>query len=242
MVIYSVLADSKEQTPMNISMTDFRSAEKSLEAGLKVNGNGFISSNGFASIVTEPNHNEANRVADKNARNNGNLNNGYHETTTHHSPSHLPSVTLEVMPVDGLSPNGSAVPLIKSGTGTTMSSSGENGASVIHINADGLDGVNEPVAKDEGDKPGVGKLFSTLQVLTAAFGSFAHGGNDVSNAIGPLIALWLVYDTGDVQTKVQTPIYLLIYGGVGISLGLWIWGRRVIKTMGEDLTKITPSR
>lgn len=43
------------------------------------------------------------------------------------------------------------------------------------------------------------------------------------------------------QQKAATPIFLLIYGGVGISLGLWIWGRRVIKTMGEDLTKITPS-
>ncbi|XP_062934286.1 sodium-dependent phosphate transporter 1 [Cynocephalus volans] len=91
------------------------------------------------------------------------------------------------------------------------------------------------------DKPEVSLLFQFLQILTACFGSFAHGGNDVSNAIGPLVALYLVYDTGDVSSKVATPIWLLLYGGVGICIGLWVWGRRVIQTMGKDLTSITPS-
>ena len=63
-----------------------------------------------------------------------------------------------------------------------------------------------------------------------------------SNAIGPLVSLWLIGSTGIVQAKAATPIWILFYGGVGISIGLWIWGRRVIKTLGEDLTKITPSR
>ncbi|KAJ6658728.1 hypothetical protein lerEdw1_019888 [Lerista edwardsae] len=91
------------------------------------------------------------------------------------------------------------------------------------------------------DKPEVSLLFQFLQILTACFGSFAHGGNDVSNAIGPLVALYLVYQTGDVASKVATPIWLLLYGGVGICTGLWVWGRRVIQTMGKDLTPITPS-
>ncbi|XP_055377270.1 sodium-dependent phosphate transporter 1 [Condylostylus longicornis] len=84
-------------------------------------------------------------------------------------------------------------------------------------------------------------LFSFLQILTATFGSFAHGGNDVSNAIGPLIALFMIYTEGSVLQKAETPIYILIYGGIGISIGLWLWGRRVIETIGNDLTKITPS-
>nr|XP_021497623.1 sodium-dependent phosphate transporter 1 isoform X2 [Meriones unguiculatus] len=92
------------------------------------------------------------------------------------------------------------------------------------------------------DKPEVSLLFQFLQILTACFGSFAHGGNDVSNAIGPLVALFLIYETGDVSSKVATPIWLLLYGGVGICMGLWVWGRRVIQTMGKDLTPITPSR
>ncbi|XP_020485581.2 sodium-dependent phosphate transporter 1-B [Labrus bergylta] len=93
----------------------------------------------------------------------------------------------------------------------------------------------------EADKPEVSTLFQFLQILTACFGSFAHGGNDVSNAIGPLVALWLVYQSSSVYSSEPTPIWLLLYGGVGICAGLWVWGRRVIQTMGKDLTPITPS-
>nr|XP_002131597.1 sodium-dependent phosphate transporter 2 [Ciona intestinalis] len=88
----------------------------------------------------------------------------------------------------------------------------------------------------------VRKIFSFLQILTACFGAFAHGGNDVSNAIGPLIALWIIYSDGSVQQTSGTPLLILLYGGFGICCGLWIWGRRVIKTMGQDLTNLTPSR
>lgn len=91
------------------------------------------------------------------------------------------------------------------------------------------------------DPPAAARLFSFLQVLTAVFGSFAHGGNDVSNAIGPLIGLYLIYQEGKISTSANTPEWILFYGGVGISVGLWILGRRVIKTIGEDLTKITAS-
>ncbi|KAG2465447.1 sodium-dependent phosphate transporter 2 isoform X1 [Polypterus senegalus] len=95
--------------------------------------------------------------------------------------------------------------------------------------------------KEEKDKPQVFLLFHFLQILTACFGSFAHGGNDVSNAIGPLVALWMIYKQGGVMQDAPTPIWLLFYGGVGICAGLWVWGRRVIQTMGKDLTPITPS-
>jgi len=91
------------------------------------------------------------------------------------------------------------------------------------------------------DDPHSAQLFKYLQILTAAFGAFAHGGNDVSNAIGPVISLWLIYQTGEVQSKAHTPIWILIYGGVGIIVGLSVWGRRVIKTIGENLSPITPS-
>uniref|UniRef100_A0A3Q0SY59 Phosphate transporter n=1 Tax=Amphilophus citrinellus TaxID=61819 RepID=A0A3Q0SY59_AMPCI len=95
--------------------------------------------------------------------------------------------------------------------------------------------------QEEKDKPEVFLLFHFLQILTACFGSFAHGGNDVSNAIGPLVALWMIYEQGGVMQNANTPVWLLFYGGVGICAGLWVWGRRVIQTMGKDLTPITPS-
>lgn len=93
----------------------------------------------------------------------------------------------------------------------------------------------------EEEKPEVARLFSFLQILTAVFGSFAHGGNDVANAVGPLIAVWLIYKDGTVQQVAPTPFWVLFYGGIGISAGLWIWGKRVIQTIGNDLTKVTPT-
>lgn len=62
-----------------------------------------------------------------------------------------------------------------------------------------------------------------------------------SNAIGPLVAVLLIFLEGSHAQMGDTPWYALLYGGIGISVGLWVWGRRVIKTMGNDLTKITPS-
>ncbi|XP_014673465.1 PREDICTED: sodium-dependent phosphate transporter 2-like [Priapulus caudatus] len=91
------------------------------------------------------------------------------------------------------------------------------------------------------DVPEAFHVFSYLQILTAVFGAFAHGGNDVSNCIGPVVAVYLIHVEQTVTTTGETPIWILMYGGVGISLGLWILGRRVIKTMGEDLTAITPT-
>ena len=63
-----------------------------------------------------------------------------------------------------------------------------------------------------------------------------------SNAIGPLISLWVIFSSGIIQDKVLIPFWILVYGGLGICIGLFVWGRRVIKTVGEDLTPITPSR
>lgn len=119
----------------------------------------------------------------------------------------------------------------------------ENNIKVLPKETDEIDAEKkrEKAREQVKDKPETAGLFSFLQILTAVFGSFAHGGNDVSNAIGPLVALWITATTGSSAQKAPVPIWILVYGGAGISVGLWVLGRRVMKTMGEDLTKITPS-
>jgi sodium-dependent phosphate transporter len=103
------------------------------------------------------------------------------------------------------------------------------------------DGVDESLADLRKDSPAITELFKYLQILTACFGGFTHGGNDVSNAVGPLIAIWMIFQEGAIESKASPPMWLLMYGGLGISLGLIAFGKRVISTMGHDLTPITPS-
>ncbi|XP_034728012.1 sodium-dependent phosphate transporter 1-A [Etheostoma cragini] len=126
---------------------------------------------------------------------------------------------------------------------SSYSSAVTNGSAVQEESVIQEAGIDPALEEDEleVDQPAVSLLFQFLQILTACFGSFAHGGNDVSNAIGPLVALWLLYESGSVASNAPTPIWLLLYGGVGICAGLWVWGRRVMETMGKDLTPITPS-
>ncbi|KAK8739774.1 hypothetical protein OTU49_003190 [Cherax quadricarinatus] len=140
--------------------------------------------------------------------------------------------------------------LLASGLDATSPSSNSLGVThnssqvpLVHTNQVKVISMEELSDKKDIDteRPEVKGLFSFLQILTATFGSFAHGGNDVSNAIGPLIALWAIYTEGSVAQRSPTPLYILLYGGLGISVGLWVWGRRVIQTIGEDLTKVTPS-
>lgn len=118
---------------------------------------------------------------------------------------------------------------------------GNSSESPLLMSVTQADEENAQADMDDEEQPEVSRLFAFLQVLTAAFGSFAHGGNDVSNAIGPLIALWAVYAEGSARQEAETSIFILLYGGLGISAGLWVWGRRVIRTLGQDLARITPT-
>ena len=86
------------------------------------------------------------------------------------------------------------------------------------------------------------KLFSIPLIFSAALLSFAHGANDVANAVGPLAAIVHTVEAGDVATKVSIPFWVMIIGAFGISFGLLLFGPKLIKMVGEQITKLNPMR
>ncbi|GAB3105400.1 inorganic phosphate transporter [Aestuariicella hydrocarbonica] len=100
--------------------------------------------------------------------------------------------------------------------------------------------------KDEGNEDSrfasVEKIFAVLMVFTACSMAFAHGSNDVANAVGPLAAVYGVISTGAVTAKTTMPSWILLLGGLGIVVGLATYGWKVIATIGKKITELTPSR
>lgn len=90
----------------------------------------------------------------------------------------------------------------------------------------------------------VERVFALLQIATAAFVAFAHGANDVANAIGPVAAVVSLYKVGfaSVPAEVTVPLWVLVLGGGGIVVGLATLGYKVIATIGREITEITPTR
>ncbi len=89
----------------------------------------------------------------------------------------------------------------------------------------------------------VERIFGVLMIFTACAMAFAHGSNDVANAVGPVAAVvGIVQGAGDVAQKSALSIWILLLGGVGIVLGLLMYGTRVIATVGKQITELTPSR
>lgn len=90
---------------------------------------------------------------------------------------------------------------------------------------------------------GVENVFSTLMVITACAMAFAHGSNDVANAIGPLSAIVsTVQNLGEIQEKTRIAWWILPLGGIGIVVGLATLGHKVMSTVGTGITELTPSR
>ena len=88
----------------------------------------------------------------------------------------------------------------------------------------------------------VERIFVVLQILTACAIAFAHGSNDVANAIGPLAAIVNAVENVDLTAKAPVAPWMLAIGGLGIVIGLATWGYRVMETVGKRITELTPSR
>lgn len=88
----------------------------------------------------------------------------------------------------------------------------------------------------------VEKIFGYLQIMSACLMAFAHGANDVANAIGPMAASIDILMTGAISAQATIPTWVLALGGIGIVIGLATWGWRVIETIGKKITELTPTR
>lgn len=112
--------------------------------------------------------------------------------------------------------------------------------------------VHEDVEKDEqvaamhaGAEvfdPKAENIYKYLQVFSACCVSFAHGANDVANAVGPFAGIWHTYRTYTVSATAATPKWILVLGGAGIVTGLGTYGYNIIKVLGVKMAKMTPSR
>ncbi len=85
-------------------------------------------------------------------------------------------------------------------------------------------------------------LFTIPLVVSAALLSFAHGANDVANAVGPLAAIVQAALSGEVIQKVSIPFWVMLIGAFGISFGLFLFGPKLIRTVGSQITKLNPMR
>jgi len=94
----------------------------------------------------------------------------------------------------------------------------------------------------ESSKASVNKLFVIPLICAAALLSFAHGANDVANAVGPLAAIYDVISHGAMATKATIPLWVMVIGALGISIGLALFGPKLIRTVGSEITELDQAR
>ncbi|WP_337996734.1 inorganic phosphate transporter [Oleispirillum naphthae] len=97
-------------------------------------------------------------------------------------------------------------------------------------------------ARLENRRKAVSSLFTLPLIFSAALLSFAHGANDVANAVGPLAAIVHAAQDGDIAAKVTLPLWVLVVGALGIAFGLCLFGPKLIRTVGEKITKLDQTR
>ncbi len=94
----------------------------------------------------------------------------------------------------------------------------------------------------ENDKASINKLFTMPLIFAAALLSFAHGANDVANAVGPLAAINDAIIHGGVATKASIPLWVMMVGAIGIAIGLALYGPKLIRTVGGEITELDQMR
>ena len=92
------------------------------------------------------------------------------------------------------------------------------------------------------DKEGVNEMFTIPLIFAAALLSFAHGANDVANAVGPLAGINDAVVSGGIIQKAQIPLWVMLVGALGIALGLALYGPKLIRTVGSEITELDKTR
>jgi inorganic phosphate transporter, PiT family len=92
------------------------------------------------------------------------------------------------------------------------------------------------------DKESVNRMFTVPLIFAAALLSFAHGANDVANAVGPLAAITDAILHGGISTKASIPFWVMMVGAIGIAIGLALYGPKLIKTVGSEITELDQMR
>lgn len=106
-----------------------------------------------------------------------------------------------------------------------------------------LSRITQDAAADKNNRfSSVERVFGVLMIFTACSMAFAHGSNDVANAVGPMAAVVSVIQSGEVGAKAAVAPWILLLGGVGIVVGLATYGYKVMITIGKKITELTPSR
>jgi PiT family inorganic phosphate transporter len=113
-------------------------------------------------------------------------------------------------------------------------------AAVVYVLMHSL--VAKASASLDNSKMSVNRLFTVPLVFSAALLSFAHGANDVANAVGPLAAINEAIIHGGIAGKAAIPMWVMLVGALGIALGLALYGPRLIRTVGSEITELDQIR
>src|SRR5690606_5887433 len=102
--------------------------------------------------------------------------------------------------------------------------------------------IERAAQRQNNSKDGVNHLFTWPLVCSAALLSFAHGANDVANAVGPLAAIYEAVKEGAVATTAGTPLWIMVLGALGLAVGLALYGAKLIRTVGKEITELDNMR
>ncbi|WP_321276830.1 inorganic phosphate transporter [Thiomicrorhabdus indica] len=113
-------------------------------------------------------------------------------------------------------------------------------ATIVYLSVKPM--IARQAAKMQSTKANINTLFTIPLIFAAALLSFAHGANDVANAVGPLAAIHDALQSNEIHGKAEIPIWIMVIGAIGISLGLLLFGPKLIRTVGSEITELDQMR